>query len=192
VNDEGLLLIESSRGSGPVCRAILEALPSWFGIPEAVDDYVSVADRSPTVIARVEGRDVGFLTVVQHSEFAAEIHAMGVVPDWHRRGIGTAMLDHVEASLAGLGVEYLQVKTLSASHPDQGYARTRAFYLARGFRPLEEFPDLWNPANPALQLIKALNTPLVVTPQGVGEGARRYRGTVETPRLFISCDAVPW
>jgi ribosomal protein S18 acetylase RimI-like enzyme len=159
VTDEGLLLIERSSGSGPVCRAILEALPSWFGIPEAVEDYVSVADRSPTVIARVEGRDVGFLTVVQHNEFAAEIYAMGVVPEWHRRGIGTAMLDHVEASLAGSGVEYLQVKTLSASHPDPGYARTRAFYLARGFRPLEEFPDLWNPGNPALQLVKAPNTP---------------------------------
>jgi hypothetical protein len=69
------------------------------------------------------------------------------------------MLDHVETNLAGSGVEFLQVKTLSASHPDEGYARTRAFYLARGFRPLEEFPHLWSPGNPALQLIKSLNTP---------------------------------
>jgi hypothetical protein len=50
----------------------------------------------------------------------------------------------------------LQVKTLSASRPDPGYDKTRAFYLAFGFRPLEEFPTLWYPSNPALQLIKSI------------------------------------
>ncbi len=45
-------------------------------------------------------------------------------------------------------VEFLQVKTLSAKHPDAGYGRTRQFYLAMGFRPLQEFPTLWGEANP--------------------------------------------
>lgn len=58
--------------------------------------------------------------------------------------------------LASAGVEFLQVKTLSAKHPDEGYEKTRAFYLAYGFRPLEEFPTLWSPESPALQLIKAI------------------------------------
>lgn len=49
------------------------------------------------------------------------------------------------------------MKTLSAAHPDPGYALTRAFNLASGFRPLEEFPTLWDPSNPALQLIKAIS-----------------------------------
>ena len=51
---------------------------------------------------------------------------------------------------------FLQVKTLSDKHPDAGYAKTRAFYLAMGFRLLEEFPDLWGPTNPCWQLMKAL------------------------------------
>jgi hypothetical protein len=50
----------------------------------------------------------------------------------------------------------LQVNTLSAARPDPGYDATRAFYLAYGFRPLEEFPTRWDPANPALQLIKSI------------------------------------
>ncbi len=50
----------------------------------------------------------------------------------------------------------MQVKTLSDRHPDAGYKKSRAFYAACGFRPLEEFPALWDPANPALQLVKAL------------------------------------
>ena len=84
---------------------------------------------------------------------------MAVVPEWHRRGIGRRMLEHAEALLVADGVEYLQVKTLSPAHPDPGYALTRAFYLAQGFRPLEEFPTLWDPANPALQMVKALLSP---------------------------------
>jgi GNAT superfamily N-acetyltransferase len=147
-------LRDQASGSGPTCRHILDSLPAWFGIPEAVDDYVAAADRYPTVIASIAGVDVGILTVVNHSEFAAEVHLMAVVPEAHRRGIGAAMLGHVEDVLSRAGIEFLQVKTLSDKHPDEGYAKTRAFYRAQGFRPLEEFPTLWDPQNPALQMVK--------------------------------------
>ena len=96
------------------------------------------------------------LTVLRHSPYAAEIYVMGVVPERHRQGIGAAMLRHAEETLLSEGIEYLQVKTLSDKHPDEGYKRTRAFYMAQGFRVLEEFPELWNPENPALQMVKSL------------------------------------
>ena len=53
------------------------------------------------------------------------------------------MLSHAEQQLAADGVEFLQVKTLAPGKPDDGYEKTRAFYVAYGFRALEEFPDLW-------------------------------------------------
>jgi GNAT superfamily N-acetyltransferase len=145
-----------SEGSGPVCRAILATLPGWFGIAASVDDYVAVADRWPTVIASHSGGDVGLATFVTHSPYAAEVSVMGVVPEYHRRGIGRAMLEHVEDALARAGVEFLQVKTQSARRSDEGYDKTRAFYLSYGFRPLEEWPLLWGPENPALQMIKTV------------------------------------
>jgi predicted enzyme related to lactoylglutathione lyase/GNAT superfamily N-acetyltransferase len=149
-------LRDQAAGSGSTCRRILDALPDWFGIPESVDDYVAMADRTPSVIASLDGVDVGIVTVVRHSPEAAEIHLMAVLPEQHRRGIGRAMLAHVEAELAGDHVEFLQVKTLSGRNPDEGYALTRAFYRSCGFRPLEEFPELWDPHNPALQMIKSI------------------------------------
>ncbi len=82
---------------------------------------------------------------------------MGVLPHLHRRGIGRQLLDEAERLLIDDDGEYLQVKTLSPSRSDDGYHRTWAFYFARGFRPLEEFPDLWGPEQPALQMVKALN-----------------------------------
>jgi hypothetical protein len=53
-------------------------------------------------------------------------------------------------------VEFLQVKTRGPSKPDEGYDKTRAFYLAYGFRPLEEFPLLWDADNPALLMVKTI------------------------------------
>jgi GNAT superfamily N-acetyltransferase len=73
-----------------------------------------------------------------------------------RGGIGKALMETAQAWLRGLGVEYLQVKTLGPSHSDTHYARTRLFYQAQGFRPLEEFKQIWDENNPCLVLVKRL------------------------------------
>lgn len=144
------------HGSGKTCRQVLATLPTWFGIPESVEDYVKKAEEHPSVVATVDGDDVGILTLVVHTPYAAEVYVMGVRPEHHRHGIGRKMLQVAEGWLRGRDIEYLQVKTLSPRHPDPGYAKTRDFYFAVGFRPVEEFPELWQPENPALQMIKTV------------------------------------
>ncbi|WP_279280498.1 hypothetical protein [Enterococcus gallinarum] len=51
---------------------------------------------------------------------------------------------------------FLQVKTLAETHPDQHYQRTRSFYEAMGFLPVETFPTLWGAENPCLLMIQAV------------------------------------
>jgi GNAT superfamily N-acetyltransferase len=155
--DGSVALREVDAGAGSVCAEILRLLPTWFGIPESNEDYVATAETHPGVIASVGDDAVGITTLKHHSPYAAEIYLMAVKPAFHRAGIGLAMLRTVEARLAAAGVEFLQVKTLGPSRPDEGYAKTRAFWLACGFRPLEELPTLWDPSNPALQLIKTVD-----------------------------------
>ena len=156
VASPGFQLRVQELGSGEVCRRVLATLPTWFGVPESVEDYVTKADAHPTLVVSVRGEDVGFLTLVVHTPYAAEIYVMGVTPEHHRQGIGRQMVEFAETWLRARDIEYLQVKTLSPRHPDAGYEKTRAFYFAAGFRPLEEFPDLWQPENPALQMIKSV------------------------------------
>ncbi|MGC9393941.1 MAG: GNAT family N-acetyltransferase [Anaerolineae bacterium] len=144
-------------GQGPVCETILRALPEWFGIEEATAQYIRDVDELPTFVAWVDGHAVGFMSVKQHFPQAAELYVLGVMQEMHHRGIGRELLASVEAYLREQGVAYLQVKTLSASHPDKGYAKTRAFYEAVGFRPLEEFPTLWGEANPCLLMVKSVD-----------------------------------
>jgi ribosomal protein S18 acetylase RimI-like enzyme len=143
-------------GLGDTCAPILWGLPQWFGIESATRHYIESIDELPTFTAMVNGELAGFLTLKQHFEHSAEIYVMGVAARFHRRGCGRAMLMVAESYLCEQGIEYLQVKTLSPSHPDEYYALTRKFYAAVGFRPLEEFKTLWGEANPCLLLVKRL------------------------------------
>jgi ribosomal protein S18 acetylase RimI-like enzyme len=100
--------------------------------------------------------DSGFLALKAHTDMAAEIYVMGVLPEHHGRGIGTALVAEAEGLLREMGIEYLQVKTLGPSRPDEHYAATRRFYEARGFRPLEEIASIWDEENPCLIMVKRL------------------------------------
>jgi GNAT superfamily N-acetyltransferase len=134
-----------------VCEVVLRDLPEWFGIEEATAAYIRDVAELPTFAI---GEDA-LLALKLHTPRAAEVYVMGVRRARHRGGLGTALLEAAEEYLRERDVEYLQVKTLGPSDDDEGYARTRAFYEARGFTPLEEINGLWE-ANPCLLLVKAL------------------------------------
>lgn len=145
-------------GAGDICRAILDTLPTWFGMPDANAEYLASAERGESYVAYLGDRAVGLLLPVRHSDAAAEIGLLAVAANHRRAGVGRTLLSAYESDLAADGVKFLQVKTLSARRLDDGYDETRAFYRAVGFVHLEEHPLLWNETNPALQLIKALDT----------------------------------
>ena len=87
------------------------------------------------------------------------MHVLGLLPAYHRQGLGRRLVDVCERWLASEGVEYVQVKTIAPSKDCKPYAQTRAFYLSMGYRMLEEFPKLWDPSNPCVILVKYLGLP---------------------------------
>ena len=136
-----------------VCESILRDLPEWFGIEEATLGYIEgVADKL-MVIASVSGQAVGFLSAIHHNQYTSEIYVIGVKRKFHRRGIGTMLLTSIANYLKNQETEYLMVKTLGPSHPDEGYRKTRLFYEQVGFRPLEELIELWGKENPCLLMV---------------------------------------
>lgn len=134
---------------------LLNLLPSWFGIPEANAEYVASAGRMSGLVALAGAEPIGVLLYRRHFPHAAEVHLMAVAPSWHRQGVGRALVSAIETRLGAVGVRLLQVKTLGASDPDAGYARTRAFYQSVGFLSLEETRALWA-GTPCLIMVKSL------------------------------------
>lgn len=173
-NSEGGLGNESNRngidvrrlphGDAALCRKILEALPEWFGIPDAIERYIRECVSLPMFEARAEDSAVGLISLCAADACATrgdghrtdEIHVMGVLPAYHRRGIGRVLLETAAADCRARGAVALVVKTLSPAREDVAYAATRKFYLALGFRPHREIPDLWGPDNPCLEMVLEL------------------------------------
>jgi GNAT superfamily N-acetyltransferase len=145
---------------GAICRDVLESLPEWFAIPASVESYVAAADELPMLACFDPAGDVvGFVSVKTYTAFAAEVYVMGVKQPWHRRGIGRVLIEAAVELAISKGVRFLTVKTLAPSNDDPNYARTRLFYEAVGFLPIEEFPTLWGPENPCLFMLRLINKP---------------------------------
>lgn len=154
----GRVDIRSGTPQPQAVERILRELPEWFGIESSIREYAEAPARLRNYVA-ISGDDetdpVGVLLLDRHFDEAAEIHLLAVTPTRHRIGIGSALVEAAEADLVRDGVRFLQVKTLGPSHKDPHYDATRAFYLRRGFCPLEEIHGLW-PGNPCLVMVKSL------------------------------------
>lgn len=139
-----------------ICNDILRALPNWFGIEEAIVDYVKDSNEMPYYVAFDGGKPVGFVAVKAHNAHTAEVYVMGVFEEYHGQGIGRKLVEQCEDFCRGTGRTFLTVKTLDEAHPDEGYKKTRLFYTAMGFKPLEVFETLWGEENPCLFMAKCV------------------------------------
>jgi N-acetylglutamate synthase-like GNAT family acetyltransferase len=143
-------------GKSQDCTAIIRSLSDWFGIEEAIVHYSNTIDQLPTWLASEAGHVIGFVSIKGHTVYSAEVYVMGILQEAHHQGIGRRLIEQSQEWLKGQNVEYLQVKTLGPSDPDESYAKTRAFYAAMGFRPIEEIKQIWGEENPCLIMIKKL------------------------------------
>ena len=148
--------IQASQAKSDICKEILDSLPNWFGIPESIADYVAGVQDKP-FYAVYDGSDyVGFVSILVHSPYTAEIYVMGILEKHHRKGIGKTLVQICEEYCREHGKEFLTVKTLDEKNPDEYYKRTRLFYEAMGFKAIEIFPLLWDECNPCLMLAKQI------------------------------------
>jgi GNAT superfamily N-acetyltransferase len=142
-----------------LCDRVLRSLPEWFGIEQAIVDYVTAVESMPTFVASHNGQEIGFLSIKQHFPDCAEAYVLGILPAHHRQGAGRAMFAVAEQWMRGQGVRFLQVKTLAPTAKSDYYDRTREFYETIGFTPLEVFPTLWSERNTCMLMIKSLAPP---------------------------------
>ena len=131
-----------------VTRLILEALPEWFGIPEAREAYIRESAGRIFFCAYDRNRPVGFLYLKETGNATVELYVMGVRKEYHRRGIGRQLFRQAREA-------FMQVKTVQMGKYEE-YDRTNQFYLALGFREFEVFPTLWDEGNPCQVYIMSL------------------------------------
>lgn len=139
-----------------ITNYLLRQLPEWFGIEEAIVNYVNGVVNTEFYVYYLSDKPVGFISVKSNNKYTSEIYVMGILKDYQNCGIGKKLLEAVQESLIKSNVKFLMVKTLGDSHPDKHYKNTREFYYKTGFYPLEEIKEVWGKENPCLIMAKNL------------------------------------
>ena len=112
--------------------SIAKALPQWFsdkGVKEIAQDL----SYEHLLIAEESSEIVGFLSYYTYNG-VGHLAWIGVLPEFHRCGMGTRLVEEFERRMSADRIQVLELKTLSDSEEHEPYERTRRFYEKMGFR----------------------------------------------------------
>lgn len=150
-----IIQVENNKEKEMISRTILEALPDWFGIPEAREEYIVNSVNQQLFAAVKEEKTIGFLCLKQTGKDTVEVSVMGVLKEFHRHGIGRKLFMKAREKAIKGGFSFIQVKTVQMGQYDN-YDNTNKFYISLGFKEFEIFPTLWDEWNPCQVYVMAL------------------------------------
>jgi ribosomal protein S18 acetylase RimI-like enzyme len=144
-----------------VVRRITDS--TGFFYPEEVDVAVElVEDRVAKgmkcgyhfLFAEADGRAVGYTTFgpIACTRESWDLYWIVVAGDYRGKGLGTALLEKTETSIAALGGSHVYIET--SARPL--YTPTRAFYIARGYTQVAELEDFYAPGDAKAMYLKVL------------------------------------
>lgn len=152
-------MLDDRQEKQRVARVILEALPEWFGIPEARENYIRESVGQIMLAASEDGGTKGFLCLKETGKDTLEIAVMGVRKEYHRQGVGASLVEAAKQRARDMGYSFLQVKTVQMGRYPE-YDATNRFYLRCGFQEFEVFPTLWDEWNPCQIYVMAVGQKL--------------------------------
>lgn len=150
-----IIQVENNKEKEMISRTILEALPDWFGLPEAREEYIVNSVNQQFFAAVKEEKTIGFLCLKQTGKDTVEVSVMGVLKEFHRHGIGRKLFMKAREKAIKDGFSFIQVKTVQMGQYDN-YDNTNKFYISLGFKEFEIFPTLWDEWNPRQVYVMAL------------------------------------
>ena len=130
-----------------IARKILEALRDWFEVDESREKYISDCANWIFLAAKENDEYVGFLCLKQTGKDTVELAVMGVLKEFHRKGVGRKLFEAAKKIATEAGYSFMQVKTVQMGvYPD--YDITNRFYISCGFKELEVINEIWGEENP--------------------------------------------
>lgn len=146
-NDIEIKQINDSDHKKTIARKILTALPEWFGIQQSRENYINECSDQILFAAFHATDPIGFICLKETGKSTAEISVMGVLNEYHRKGVGKRLFMQAKETAALLGYSFIQVKTVKMGLYKE-YDQTNMFYLSMGFKEFEVLPVLWDEHNP--------------------------------------------
>ena len=152
-----IIEVKDSIMKSQFANEILRSLPEWFGNEKALNDYAEGVVSLPFWIAlNSDEKCIGFISIKTQYGRTGDIYVLGVLPEYHRRGVGRLLVSKAEEYLRSNNYKYIIVKTLSDIVEYEPYEKTRKFYKGIGFEELITLTEMWDSENPCLIMIKVL------------------------------------
>lgn len=148
--------IYEEKSKAEISKKILYNLPKWFGREDSIREYVEESTKLPFIACFSKDEPVGFIVLKKTGNKTCEIFVMGVLEEYHRKGIGSILNNAYEELAKKKGYSYSQVKTVQEGKY-QEYDITNSFYKAMGYSEFECFPTLWDKDSPCQIYVKYLN-----------------------------------
>ncbi len=138
-----------------LCEKITASLPEWFGQPDVNKQYIKGMQSRFSIAAVIDTRYVGLITLEFPYPNNANIYWLGVLKEFHNRGIGKQLIQAAEKYACDKDIKSLTVETLSKVEKDINYFKTYNFYLNSGFLPLFDLKP-YGPDQAMVYMYKAL------------------------------------
>ena len=138
-----------------ISRSVLESLRDWFEVDESREKYISDCAGWIFLAAKEEDQYVGFLCLKETGRETVELAVMGVLREYHRKGLGRALFEEAKKTAKEKGYSFMQVKTVKEGmYAD--YDITNRFYQSLGFKEFEVIEEIWGKENPCQIYVMSL------------------------------------
>ena len=152
-------MIEQIQDAGlkrTISRNILEALHDWFEMDESREKYIANCAGWLFFAAKEQNDYAGFLCLKETGRETVELAVMGVLKEYHRKGLGRALFEAAKKAAVKEGYSFMQVKTVKMGvYAD--YDRTNRFYQSLGFKEFEVINEIWGEDNPCQIYVMSLD-----------------------------------
>ena len=139
-----------------IARRILENLHAWFEVEESREQYIRECSHWMFFAAKEKDDYAGFLCLKETGRQTVELAVMGVLREYHRNGLGSALFQEARRAAAKEGYSFMQVKTVKMGVYED-YDITNHFYLSLGFAEFEVMEELWGKENPCQIYVMSLS-----------------------------------
>ncbi len=147
--------IKDSETKKAIARKILEALHDWFEVDESREKYIADCVNWIFLAAKEDDDYVGFLCLKETGDATVELAVMGVLKEYHRKGLGRKLFEAAKKIAGETGYSFMQVKTVKMGVYED-YDITNRFYKACGFKEFEVIKEIWGEENPCQIYVMSL------------------------------------
>jgi ribosomal-protein-alanine N-acetyltransferase len=146
-----LARMEDAYAIAKMSRDEIEAGLDWKWTPQSVTR--TIRDRETNVVVARHGDQIAGFAIMQYRETSAHLNLFAVAPHMRRRGIGSALLQWLEATavVAGIGVIRMEARERNSA--------ARSFYKSHDYRETAILPSYYQGEENAIRFEKDLSSP---------------------------------